>query len=89
MRALFLVVSQRHVQYCVLENVTEVCLDTGWYPSPFKKATLYIYTMSGRVYVVEKMKFETAKKYVALMNESGCLDLTKSLDHWVYLAKSA
>lgn len=88
-KAIILVGTWTHQQYCILENVTQVYFEIGNYGRLSQKVDLYICTMSGETFIVEKMKLRTAAEYINRMNAGGCLDLTESVDEWIYFARSA
>lgn len=74
-------------QYRVLENVIQVYIDAGKYSTFSDKVDLYICTMSGEKYVVDGMKVKSAMRYMRQMEAQGCLDLTKSVDQWIYFVR--
>ncbi len=87
MKAKFMAGSWLHRKHYFIENVTQVYVETGKYGIFSKKADMHICTMSGEEFIVEKIQSWVAQAYMKKMNESGCLDLTESLDHWIYLAR--
>lgn len=77
----------KRVQYRVLENVTQVYLDPGKYSRFSDKTDLYICTMTGETYVAEGMNVKSAMQYMTQFAMYGCLDLTKTVDAWVYIVR--
>ena len=88
-KAVLIIGSWKKQQIKYLENVTDVTIDTDRYNGLAPKVNIIIQTMSGDRFVIEHMRISTAKQYIDKMNREGCLDLTKSYDGWLYLAKAA